>query len=161
MHDIYIRKNSNGDSRTAKKIPSFEEFSEANRDHIRDVSRTMCELALDITRRGMLHDRTKIDSELEPIFYNDLVEAMKHHMYFEDGEWAHTHYTMERHHLLKRVPEDVNLIDVIEMIVDCVCAGMARSGEVRPLEINEDILKEAVKNTTEMIKNSIVLVERS
>lgn len=36
----------------------------------------------------------------------------------------------ERHHLLSRTPEDVNLVDVFEYIADCVMAGMARTGEV-------------------------------
>ncbi len=39
------------------------------------------------------------------------------------------------------------------MIVDCVCAGKARSGKVRPLEINDAILKKAVENTTKLIDN--------
>ena len=51
----------------------------------------------------------------------------------------------------------MNLIDVLEMICDCVCAGMARSGEVRDLEISEDILLKAVKNTVEMCKEAVVL----
>jgi len=37
------------------------------------------------------------------------------------------------------------------MIVDCVCAGKARSGEVRPIEINDEILKKAVANTVKLI----------
>ena len=65
---------------------------------------------------------------------------------------------MERHHLFSRCPDDVNLIDVLEMIVDCTCAGLARSGEVRPMEINDDILHKAIDNTVELIK-SVVEVE--
>lgn len=63
----------------------------------------------------------------------------------------------ERHHLLSNCPDDVNLIDVLEMISDCVCAGMARSGEVRDLEIDDNILKKAVNNTAQMIKNMIIV----
>ena len=37
------------------------------------------------------------------------------------------------------------------MIADCVCAGKARSGKVRPIEINEEILKKAVDNTVKLI----------
>lgn len=161
MREFCIKRNGNGDTRTAKKIPTFKEFSDANREHIRDVSRAMYEISLDIEERGRLHDYTKINGKLEPLFYSDLIETMKGKMNFEDGEWAHIHYMTERHHLSRRVPEDVNLIDVIEMIADCVCAGMARSGEVRPLEINETILNEAVRNTAEMIKKSIILTEEN
>ena len=44
------------------------------------------------------------------------------------------------------------------MIVDCTCAGLARSGEVRGLEINAEILEKAVKNTVELIVKEIDLV---
>ena len=46
----------------------------------------------------------------------------------------------------------------LEMIVDCTCAGLSRSGEVRPMEINDDILHKAIDNTVELIK-SVVEVE--
>ena len=61
--------------------------------------------------------------------------------------------------MLSRCPEDVDLLDVLEMIVDCVCAGMARSGEVRSLEIDSDILNKAVQNTVELIKREIEVIE--
>jgi hypothetical protein len=58
-------------------------------------------------------------------------------------------------HLLSNCPKDVNLLDVLEMIADCVCAGMARSGDVRDVEINEEILNKALKNTVTLIKDMI------
>lgn len=70
-----------------------------------------------------------------------------------NDEWYQLHINKERHHLLSRCPEDVNLLDVLEMVVDCVCAGMARSGDVYPIEINDDILNKALSNTIELIKN--------
>ena len=60
---------------------------------------------------------------------------------------------------MSNCPDDVNLIDVLEMIADCVCAGMARSGEIRDLEINPDILNRAVHNTAKLIKDMIVVEE--
>ena len=44
------------------------------------------------------------------------------------------------------------------MIVDCTCAGLARSGEVRGLEINSEILEKAVQNTVKLILREIELV---
>ena len=88
-----------------------------------------------------------------------IVMNLKGRMKFEDGEWCKLHYATERHHLLENVPDDVNLIDVIEMIADCVCAGMARSGEVRPLEINESILMRAINNTVKLMVESVELRE--
>ena len=40
---IEIKKNPNGDTRTAPKGITFEEFQEANDMHIYDVSRVMYE----------------------------------------------------------------------------------------------------------------------
>ena len=78
---------------------------------------------------------------------------------FVDGEWYPMHCKTERHHLNEYCPDDVNLIDVIEMICDCVCAGLARSGNVRPVEISTDIFKRAVDNTVKMLVD-IVEIER-
>jgi hypothetical protein len=53
------------------------------------------------------------------------------------------------------VPSDVNLIDVLDMIADCVMAGMARSGSVYPLKINPEVLARAFENTVELLKSEI------
>lgn len=45
------------------------------------------------------------------------------------------------------------------MVVDCTVAGLARSGNVRPIEVNAEILNKAVANTTELIKNMVKVVE--
>ena len=45
------------------------------------------------------------------------------------------------------------------MIADCTCAGLARSGEIRNLEIDDDILNQAVKNTAELIKSMVAVKE--
>ena len=37
---------------------------------------------------------------------------------FINDEWYQLHIKAERHHLLSNCPDDVNLIDVLEMIVD-------------------------------------------
>ena len=92
------------------------------------------------------------------MFYNDMCATIRGEKEFFDGEWSHKHYyELERHHLRRHCPDDVTLIDVVEMVCDCVSAGMARSGEVRDLEISEDILVKAVKNTVEMCKEAVIL----
>ena len=70
------------------------------------------------------------------------------------------HVTAERHHLLAHCPDDVNLVDVLEMIADCTLAGLTRSGTVRPVEINDEILKKAVDNTVQLIKNMVEVVDQ-
>jgi hypothetical protein len=68
---------------------------------------------------------------------------------------------VNRHHLLQEdgVPADVNLIDVLDMIADCVMAGMARSGEVYSLNINPKVLAKAFVNTVELLKREVVVAE--
>ena len=150
---IKIKKNLNGDTRTAPKNVSFEDFQEANDMHISDVSSVMYELSRMINNRGTNHDYTK--KSQEKLFYENFLSTMNKGTDFTKDEWYQIHIKEERHHLLSNCPNDVNLIDVLEMIVDCTCAGLARSGEVRPMEINDDILHKAIDNTIELIKSMV------
>ncbi len=56
------------------------------------------------------------------------------------------------------VRDDVNLIDVLDFIADCVMAGMARSGSVYPLKLSPELLETAFQNTVEMLKRQVVVV---
>lgn len=150
---ITIYRNSNGDTRSAKKGVSFEEFQEANDMHIQDVRNVMNQLALNMMIQGSKHDYTKKLGE--KLFYKNFLSTINQGTDFVNDEWYQLHIREERHHLLSNCPNDVNLLDVLEMISDCVCAGMARSEEVRPIEIDNDILNKALKNTVDMIKNMI------
>ena len=79
---------------------------------------------------------------------------------FAQTTWWDNHRKVNRHHLLQPdgVPEDVNLIDVIDMICDCVMAGMARSGSVYPLTIDADVLRRAFDNTVELLKKNVEVI---
>ena len=154
---VTIYKNPNGDTRTAPKNVTFEDFQEANDMHREDVNQVMYELSQMIDKRGENHDCTK--KSQERMFYKNFLSTMNEGTDFVNDEWYQLHIKAERHHLLSHCPDDVNLIDVLEMISDCVCAGMARSGEIRDLEIDSDILNRAVQNTTKMIKNMIEVKE--
>ncbi len=154
---IEIRKNPNGDTRTAPKDVTFEQFQEANRMHIGDVEKAMIFFRTRLTIAGLAHDHTKISEE--KLFYDNFLSTINNGTDFVQDEWYQLHINKERHHLFSRCPDDVNLIDVMEMIADCVCAGMARSGEVRDLEINDDILRKAVSNTVALLKNNIEVIE--
>lgn len=154
MSKIIVYKNPNGDTRTAPKDIRLKDFREANDMHKQDVKNVMSELALKIMLTGDLHDKTKKSEEL--MFYNNFLSTMNDGTDFVNDKWYKLHVNEERHHLLSRCPDDVNLIDVLEMITDCVCAGMARSGEVRPVEINNEILEKALNNTVELIKDMVV-----
>lgn len=154
---IEIIKNPNGDTRTAPSGITFEQFQQANDMHINNVEEVMWEIANLVEKAGELHDCTK--KSQERMFYRDFVNTQENGADFVSGEWYQLHVNAERHHLLSNCPEDVNLIDVLEMIADCTCAGLARSGEIRDLEINSEILDRAVKNTAELIKSMVKVVE--
>ena len=154
-HKIIIHKNPNGDTRTAPKNITFEQLQEANTSHIADVGNVMMALSEKLKENGCKHDQTKKSEE--KMFYSDFIETMAGGIDFVSGEWYQLHVNTERHHLLSRCPEDVNLLDVVEMIVDCVCAGKTRSGEVRDLEISTDILEKALKNTVKLVDDMTVV----
>lgn len=152
---VTIYKNQNGDTRSARKDVTFKEFQESNDMHIQDVKKVMEELSLDILVRGINHDFTKKTEEA--LFYKNFTSTMSSDSDFTKDKWYQMHIQKERHHLLSNCPKDVNLLDVLEMIVDCVCAGLSRSGEVRDVEIDDEILNRALINTTNLIKNMVEL----
>ena len=160
MKQIEIKKNSIGDTRTATRVPTFDEFREANAEHRSDVSRMMSGIANCIEKAGRNHDDTKVVEPERSLFYRELCAKIEGKINsFTDGEWYPMHCKTERHHLNEHCPEDVNLIDVLEMICDCVCAGMARSGSVYHVTIPNEILQKAVENTVNMCIDSVHLTD--
>lgn len=154
---IKIKRNPNGDTRTAPKNISFEQFQEANDSHKGDVRKVMESLSNELSLRGAFHDYTKKSEER--LFYNNFLDTMNNGTDFVSNDWYQMHIAEERHHLLSRCPDDVDLIDVIEMIVDCVCAGKARAGEVRAIEINDEILRKALDNTVLKVNDMTELID--
>ena len=152
---VVIYKNPNGDTRTAPKDIVFEQFQEANDSHIADVKAVMDELGAMLCENGEKHDWTK--KKYEKMFYNNFLATLNYGADFVSAEWYQLHVNTERHHLLSRCPEDANLLDVIEMIVDCVCAGKTRSGEIRGLEITPEILERAMRNTVKLVDDMTVV----
>lgn len=146
---VVIHKNPNGDTRTAPKGITFKQFQEANNSHIMDVTNTMLRVSEMMEEAACMHDHTKKSDEEQ--FYKDFLSTMNEGTDFVSGKWYQHHVNTERHHLLSGCPEDVNLLDVIEMIVDCVCDGKTRSGEIRGPEITPEILDKAMRNTVKMI----------
>ena len=153
---IIIEQNPNGDTRTAPKDVSYEEFQKANDMHISDVKNVMDILINELKDRSEKHDFTKKTDE--GLFYENFLSTINNDTDFVSNDWYQLHIKKERHHLTSRCPEDVNLIDVLEMISDCISAGLARSGDVRDLEINTEILNKAVKNTVKLLTDKIVVV---
>ena len=160
MDKIRIERNTAGDSRVAKGVPTLEEFDHANYSHRRDVA-NLVEWFCDLLKvKALEHDWTKTEEPYRTMFYNDLCATIRGERDFFDGEWSKLHYyELERHHLKRHCPDDVNLLDVVEMICDCVSAGMARSGEVYDLDIDNSILTKAVANTVKLLKEQVEVVD--
>jgi len=157
---IKIKKHTEGDSRVAKEIPTVADFNEANRDHIEDVKRLARFFSGELVDRVLRHDWTKVEEPYRSMFYRDLCGVIEGRMDFFDGKWSQLHYEkLERHHLTRHCPDDVTMLDVIEMICDCVAAGMARSGNVYDIDIHSDVLQKAVKNTVDLLKEEIEVVD--
>ena len=156
---IKILFDSNGDTRTADHLSSYEEIKAATESHQKDVSNIMNFISDAICSAGVWHDFTKTYRLQQ--FYKEFTEYKQSGKDFTKSDWYQMHIRAERHHLNNNCPEDVDLIDVIEMIADCVAAGLARSGYVRPVEIPEDVLKKAVTNTAKMIESQCEVVREA
>ena len=97
------------------------------------------------------HDRDKL-TDIDG-FHADFATG------FRETEWWDRHRKLNRHHLTEPdgVPDDVNLIDVLDFIADCVMAGMARTGSVRPVDIAPEVLYRAFLNTVDLLKREVVV----
>ena len=158
---IKVKQHTEGDSRVSKTIPSFRDFHTANVDHIDDVKNLSVFFAEELKRRMLSHDWTKITEPYESMFYRDLCAVLEGRMDFFDGEWSNLHYNeLERHHLKRHCPEDVDMFDVIEMLCDCVAAGVARTGDIYDVDIPAEVLTKAVGNTVKVLKSQIEVVEK-
>ena len=153
---IEVKRNTNGDTRVATGMPTIEQFDASNQQHrndVRNLVERFCELLRDSSKD---HDWIKTTEPYRSMFYRDMSSVLEHDGNFFDGEWSKLHYyELERHHLKRHCPDDVDLFDVIEMICDCVAAGMARSGDVYTLDLPLDMLDRAINNTVEILKNQI------
>ena len=155
---VEINKLPNTNSREAKKGNiSFEDFSNEINIHREDVKNVLYFLASKLEEAGDKHDWTKKERERQ--FYDSFTAAKEKGLDFKKDAWYKYHVTTERHHIASHVAKDINLIAVIEMISDCCCAGLARSGEIRDIELKPDVLMKAFNDTVQLTKDSIKLDE--
>ena len=149
---IIIKKSKTADTRSWDfSSVTKEQLLESTCQHIGDVSRGLDFFRNLLKKAADVHDMDK-KSGIDH-FHSDFITG------FKQTGWWDNHRKITRHHLTAEdgIPKDVNLIDVIEMIVDCVMAGMGRTGTVYPLTINPDVLKRAVDNTVELLKSQIIV----
>lgn len=149
---IVIRKSPTADTRTCDwSQVSKEQLEASSRQHIRDVADGLEHFVNMLRRAKIPHDFDKL-SDLDS-FHADFQTG------FKQTGWWDNHRKLNRHHLnmADGVPDDVNLIDVIEHVVDCVMAGMARSGSVYELSLPDDVLQRAFQNTVRILKANVVV----
>ena len=152
---IKIKKSPNADIRTAVEVVTREILVEDTISHMKDVENGCNFIANKLMEAGKAHDYTKI--ALMDKFYEDFSRRLEGIDFKQLGWWQQ--HMRERHHLDHSVPEDVNLIDVIEMIVDCCMAGMARTGDMYEIKIDNEVLQKAVRNTMLLMLKNIEVAE--
>lgn len=125
-------------------------------NHIRDVERVMSAVGGYVEEIGEWHDWSKLEYFNE--FQKDCLERLSTPE-FKKRSWYNIHTVKERHHINSNCPEDVNLFDLIEMIVDCVVAGKTRSGEVKEefLVVPDEVISKAYYNTVKLMSAKIVV----
>jgi len=151
---IQIKKSSTADSRTCDVATVTKDvLLESSRQHIGDVVKAMAFFSSKLIEAAGEHDYDKLTAI--DWFHSDFKTK------FEEHGWWDNHRKIHRHHLGQAdgVPDDVNLLDILEFIADCVMAGMARTGEVYPLEMSDELLQKAFRNTEALLKNQVKVVE--
>jgi hypothetical protein len=149
---IHIQPSKTADTRSCDFASvSKETLLDSSRQHIGDVGKGLAFFAGLIVEAAARHDYDKL-SDIDG-FHADFVTG------FAQTEWWDRHRKLNRHHLLQEdgVPEDVNLIDVLDMVADCVMAGMARTGSVYPLNVTGEVLRRAFNNTVALLQAQVAV----
>lgn len=154
MTRITIRKSPTADTRTCDFASvSKETLLESSHQHIADVRKGLLFFVEQLMIAGERHDTDKL-TDIDG-FHADFVTG------FKQTGWWDRHRKLNRHHLTQAdgIPDDVNLIDVLDFIADCVMAGMARSGTVYPLELPLELLERAFENTAAMLQSKVEVTD--
>lgn len=149
---IRISKSETADTRSCDfRNVTRETLGASSVQHIGDVRLALGFFAQLLHRTAAVHDTDKL-TDLDS-FHADFITG------FVATDWWDRHRTLNRHHLTNDdgIPADVNLIDVLDYIADCVMAGMARSGSVYPLSLPPELLAKAFQNTVSLLTAAVVV----
>ncbi len=153
---IVIQPSPTADTRTCdwSKVTKEQLFA-SSKQHIEDVGRGLSFFISMMAHARLNHDYDKLSGI--DAFHADFQTG------FKQTGWWDNHRKESRHHLnvADGIPADVNLIDIIKYVVDCVMAGMARSGSVYELKLPDEVLRRAFANTVELLKNKVVVSQVS
>jgi len=152
---IVIKKSPTADTRSCDcSEVTKQQLLSSSKQHINDVIKGMNFIAEYIKIQAKLHDYDKME-DIDR-FYFDFKNN------FETTGWYEDHKIVNRHHLShdEGIPKDVNLVDVLEYITDCVMAGLARTGKVYDITLDDKILQKAFKNTISLLMDKIKVVDK-
>lgn len=153
---IKIKPSKTADTRSCDFANVSKELLLASSlQHIGDVGKALAYFGTILTHKASVHDYDKLTTI--DWFHSDFTGG------FKETGWWDNHRRIHRHHLAQEdgVPNNVNLLDLLEYIADCVMAGKARTGEVFPLVITDEILRRAFDNTVELLKGEVEVVTES
>lgn len=151
---IMIKRSPTADTRSCDpKTVTRAKLFESSKLHIDDVHKALEVFQAILGQKARKHDEDKVSAEGFEAFYQGF------HGGFEDKTWLDAHRCGCRHHLRDHEPENVDLLDVLEMIADCVVAGMARSGSFFPMDLSDDLLQRAVRNTADQLAAMVEVVD--
>lgn len=143
---IYIKPSPTADTRTCdwSKV-SRETLLASSIQHKGDIAQALGLFQSLLTEAAVRHDFDKL-SAIDH-FHADFATG------FKETGWWDNHRKVNRHHLTMEdgIPEDVNLIDVLDFIADCVMSGLARSGSVYELKLPPELLERAFQNTVKLL----------
>lgn len=151
---IKIKKSKTADTRTCDYANvSIETLANSSIQHINDVRQSLSFFNDKLRQLAEVHDFDKI-SDIRS-FHEDFITG------FKQTGWWDRHRQLNRHHLnvSDGVRDDVNLLDVLDYIADCVMAGMARSGSVYELKLPPELLEKAFQNTIILLKKEVIVDE--
>ena len=150
---IKIKKSETADSRTCDySMVTKDVLLASTHSHLSDIKKGFEFFILQMMLQQARHDLTKL-SHLDD-FHRNFITG------FKERDWWDFHQANERHHFNdpKYIPDDVNLIDILDQIIDGVMAGMARSGSYRQENISPELLKRAYENTVKLLLSKIEVV---
>jgi hypothetical protein len=151
---IPIKQSKTADTRSCDYANvSKETLLLSSYQHIDDVRCGLEFFQELISRAAVMHDTDKI-TDIDS-FHDDFT----HGFGVGHTDWWTRHRRLNRHHLTMQdgIPSDVNLIDVLDFIADCVMAGMGRNGTVYPLKLDAELLERAFQNTVTLLKAQVVV----
>lgn len=146
---IKIKPSPTADTRTCDFANvTKEQLLESSYNHVGDVKDAMDFFKHKINKAAARHDYDKF-SDIDG-FHRDFIGG------FKNTTWWDNHRKVNRHHLnvADGIPDDVNLIDVLDMIADMVVARKGRGADF-PIGIHPDILMAAFANTVELLDKEV------